>query len=263
MKTKLLLSLISTILSARLIAQQQTEPFEIKLDAKPTAVSIDTESNIYLGFENGDLRKFSSDGIEKESFSLPNRSPISLIEARDNRKIFLFYYDAQEVLLLDRFNSIPTRYPVSELGAYLVIGACNAPDGSIWVLENNPQRLKKIDPLRKIVIHEVQTNLSDSIHFMRVHQNLLFIVDENGINTYDQFGNFIGTKEIEGASYLHVWKNKLLITCKKGLTILDPYNMDEFGEKRVSSPKIAIFGLDSSLAIIKERGIIFSSLLED
>ncbi len=223
---KLLISglLISSIwLIPSLLPAQEESGKKIVLKQQPSAYSSDSESNIYLGFDNGTLRKLDSNGVELQTHSLPNQSSITLIEAQNNRRIFIFYRDIQQVTILDRFSTVPKQYRLIEFDIYLANMACPAQDGSIWIVENNPPVLKKIDLLRKSTIHEAQPDIGDSIRFMRSYQNLLFIADETGLKTLDQFGNLINTYDMSGLTYIQPWKGQLYTLSNDKLLTVDPY----------------------------------------
>ena len=227
------LLIISFLIPAISNGQGLIKIWEERLPSEPTAYSIDSENNAYLGFANGGLRKFSPAGKEVLRFSIPNQSSITLLEAQNNRKIFLFYRDIQRIVLLDRFSTIPREYTISDFGIPYAESACISPDGTFWIAENNPRILKKIDPLRKIVVHEVQHNLGDSITMMRTFGNLLLIADENGLQILDQFGNHNGTVKAKDISYLHVVKDQVFVTYPAGLMHINPYRMEIVGQTTI------------------------------
>lgn len=238
--------------------------WKIRVPNNSTALSIDSEHNIYIGFSNGTLKKISKEGIETNSFSVPNQSSLTLVQAQNNRKIFLFYRDIQQILILDRFSTIPKKYNIADLGSYYSESACISPDGTFWLLENNPQRLKKIDPLRNIVIHEVQHNLGDSISTMRTLGNLLLITDENGLQILDQFGNLNGSVNLERISHLQAIGNTVLVTNPNGLHLIDPYKIQVI-EKKLGSPfsmKKAILKLNEKYVIVGDQSISTYSVLK-
>ena len=146
------------------------------------------------------MLKFNAEGVQISNYSLPNQSAITLIEAQNSLKTFLFYFDNQQIITLDRFNTIPKIYDLSDYEVNLGLSACPSPDENFWVIENNPMRIKKIDPLRKTTILEVQTNLGDSIRFMRAYKNLLIVLSEQALHVFDQFGSKSKTAESFGVS---------------------------------------------------------------
>ncbi len=243
--------------------QELTRIKQTHLAQSPTAYSLDTENNIFLGFTNGGLQKIPSEGNSTtQPFSLPNQSSITLLEAQNNRKIFLFYRDIQQIFILDRFSAIPKKYDVLTYGIDFAESACISPDGTFWIAENNPQRLKKIDPLRNSILHEVQHNLGDSIAIMRAFGNLLLIADENGFQILDQFGNLNGTINLKEISYFQVLNNLIYITHPKGLVKIDPYKPAIIEELtyEVFLNKKAILKLKNEFAVIDDEKISYFSI---
>lgn len=201
---------------------KKAETLSIKMN--PTAYSVDIQGNFYLGFEDGRLTKYDSDGKEMQTFSLSNQSSISLIEAQNNLKLFVFNFDNQKVTFLDRFSSLPKTYQLSDYDIELGMMVCPTPDGNIWVAENNPRRLRKIDLLRKSTLLEVQTSLGDSIKFMRTHQNLLIIADENGVHVFDQFGTLEHSIGVPEVAFFQMIGDKLLFISLETTYLYDPFN---------------------------------------
>lgn len=243
--------------------QELTQIRQTQLSQPPTAYSFDTQYNIFLGFINGTLQKIPSIGNSTpKPFSLPNQSSITLVEAQNNRKIFLFYRDIQQILILDRFSTVPKKYDVLTYGIDFAESACISPDGTFWIAENNPQRLKKIDPLRNSIIHEVQHNLGDSIAIMRTFGNLLLIADENGLQILDQFGNLNGTIKLKAISYFQILNNLIYVTYPKGLVKIDPYKSTIIEEldNDVFQNKKAILKLNNEFAVIDDEKISYFSI---
>ncbi|MEP1034917.1 hypothetical protein [Ekhidna sp.] len=168
-----------------------------ELKQGPSAYSTDFQGNLYLGFSDGRLTKYDPRGKVLENFSLSNNSSISLIDVQNNLKPFLFYFDNQQITILDRFASVPKDYRISDFELEIGMLACPAPDGDFWIVENNPQRLKKINPLRKITVLEVQVSLGDSISRMQAYQNILVIGDVNKLYILDQFGGILHVLKFE------------------------------------------------------------------
>lgn len=247
------------------MAQGLTEKWQERLIQNPTAYSNDSENNSYVGFQNGGLQKFSSRGSEILNYSLPNQSAITLIEAQNNRKIFLFYRDIQQVVILDRFSTIPRKYSLEDFGIDYAESATISPDGTFWFAEINPRRLKKIDPLRNSVIHEVQQDLGESISIMRTFGNFLVVASENGIHILDQFGNLNGTIKVQGTTYLQFLNDMILATHPEGILKIDPFKIEVVKKdmsKEFLNQKAIISGLDQFLVIGDQRIISYSEVKE-
>lgn len=228
------------------------------LNHQPTSQAVDIQGNIYLGFADGRLSKYGSDGEFLQNFSLSNNSAISLIDAQNNLKPFLFYFDNQSILILDRFSTVPKSYRLGDFSVEFGMMVCPAPDGDIWVIENNPQRLKKINLLRKSTVIEVQILLGDSIQMMLAYQNFLFVSDEKGIHLFDQFGGFVRSIEIDGLVNFHINDGDLIVFSQKEMLI---YNLSEsIIYNRVNLPDIpfqAAFKRNEDYLFVENKKLSF------
>lgn len=260
-KALILILLISSIsLPYHSDGQEVREIKKIKLSQNPISFSVDTEENIYLGFENGTMSKFSPKGDAMPSFSLPNQSSITLIEAQNNRKLFFFQRDIQQFTILDRFSAQPRQYQLSDFQLDFVSSACPAPDGAVWVIENNPSRLKKIDMLRKSVVHEVQYNFGDSVFFMKTINNLLLIVDEEGLLVFDQFGNFLSSLPIR-TRYIQVVENEVIASHDGGFVRIDPYAPEILEKVKLPVNEIkSVIKLKQKYVVIHSKSLSFVAL---
>ena len=185
-----LLSFIFLSLPVLIVAQWRLAS-KIDLPQTPSTYATDVGGNLYVGYKDGSLVKYNSQGEELLNFSLSNQSPISLIEPQFQLKTFLFYFDNQVITILDRFNTLPKNYPVREYTNGIVSMACPAPDGTFWMVENNPSVLKRVDPIRLSTILETQPSLGSEIKQMKAYQNFLLILDEVGLRLFDQYGSQI------------------------------------------------------------------------
>lgn len=233
---RLLKASLLFFLALNVSAQEWQLTGTININQQPVSQTVDIQGNIYLGFADGRLLKYGSDGKFLQNFSLSNNSAISLIDAQNNLKPFLFYFDNQAIMILDRFSTVPKSYHLIDYGVEFGMVACPAPDGDIWVIENNPQRLKNINLLRKSMVVEAQVSLGDSIRTMMAYQNFLFIADETGIHFFDQFGGFVRSIEIDGLINFHINDGNLVVFSQKEMLL---YNLSEsIVHNRVNLPDI-------------------------
>ncbi len=176
----------------------------IQLNTAPVALTTDFQGNLYLGFADGGLSKYNPDGKLLENFSLSNNSAITLIDVQNNLKPFLFYFDNQQITILDRFSSIPKDYLLSDFNTEIGMMACPSPDSDFWIIENNPQRLKKVNPLRKTTVLEVQVSIGNSVSKMQAYQNILAIGSSNRLYIFDQFGGLLHSLKFDELSNFQI-----------------------------------------------------------
>lgn len=230
-----------------------------KLEDIPVSYATDFQGNLYLGFSDGRLTRYGPDGKLLENFSLSNNSAITLIDVQNNLRPFLFYFDNQQITILDRFSSVPKEYQLLDFNLEIGMMTCPAPDGDFWVVENNPQRLKKINPLRKVTVLEVQISLGDTIKWMQAFQNILVVGNENGLHILDQFGGLINTMNIEKLKNFQITGGKLYCFTESKIYEIDPFNGDILST--TEKPEIGMIMLKSLagfLAINKKRIVYYS-----
>ncbi len=162
-----------------------------------TAFSQDRTGNIFLTFKGGAITKYSPSLDSVLSFSPEKLGDISLLEAWHGFQIFAFYQEFQEFVLLDRFLTRDTRYPLSQSAVNYVDMCAISSDQNLWIFEENQLRLIKLNlNIRTIDIEiplEFILDANDNrITFLREYQNLVFLIDEfSGIYVFDNLGNYL------------------------------------------------------------------------
>lgn len=196
---------------------------EIDLPKNPTSYAKDSQENVYVAFQDGSLVKYGPGGNELLNYSLFNQSQITLIEPQFQLRTFLFYFDNQVITILDRFNSVPKNYPVHDFTNGIVSMACPAPDGTYWIVENNPLVLKRIDVNRKNLLLETQPRLGRDIRFMKAYQNILLILDEAGLHIFDQFGSLLHQIDVE-SNHFSIDNEFVYLLSKNEEITIAPFN---------------------------------------
>jgi hypothetical protein len=180
--------------------------------SSPTISSKDRNGNIYLLDLNRNLLRLDVIGRPAGNFSPPTRGRISGIDAWNPLKVLLFYQDRQDLLLLDRFlrpivstNLIDLNYKgIAKVAAL-------SSDDSFWLFDETSLTLSKLDfQLRKVTIETPLNLILEKERFdvkqMREYQNLVYLLDANGIFVFDNLGNY---------------KKKLPVTGLKSINFLD------------------------------------------
>ncbi|MBW8050503.1 MAG: hypothetical protein FVQ77_09220 [Cytophagales bacterium] len=162
----------------------------------PDKVSVDRYNNIFVCDGDGNVNKYDTAGNTKLTYSPQKIGSISLIEAWNSVKIFLFYKDFQEYVMLDRFLAPISIYNFDLSSIGFARTATLAADNNLWIIDDSDFSLKKHDiQLQTITIETPLDLLLDArdydINFMREYQNMLFINDYNsGILVFDNLGNY-------------------------------------------------------------------------
>lgn len=229
----------------------------VLLDSYPTSFNVDYQGNLYIGFSDGRLSKYNSSGDFLENFSLSNNTAISQIDVQNNLRPFLFFFDNQQITILDRFSSVPKNYQVSDFELEIGMMACPAPDGDFWIVENNPQRLKKVNPLRTTTVLEVQVSLGDSISQIQAYQNILLIANRTDLFVFDQFGGLIHTIKFEKLVNFQLVKEKLYVFTHSDILEVDPYKGLIVDSSKRPSKEFPMFKSKELYLEIKGRTITY------
>jgi hypothetical protein len=228
----------------------------IVLNDQITSVSTDNKGNFYVGTASGRMARYDSTCQLLENYAFPNQSAITLIEAQNRLRLFLFKRDNQSVTILDRFSAIPKTYWLSNFGIDYGLMACPSVDNNLWVIENNPQVLSKIDLLKNEKILQLQIELGDSISFMRAVQNILLVASEDGTYLIDQFGEPLARYDARRLNHIQVSNDWIGIHEQDTLRIINLFYPDNEKKFRVPSGlTYAIFLTENTLLGISNNRI--------
>ncbi len=195
---------------------------------RPYKVSRDKQGNLYLVSQNGDVDKYDTQGQLLEHFSPGKPGDITLIEAWNPLKVFLYYGDFQEYMFLDRFLTSTNRFSLDVVSSYVGLATMSA-DNNIWVIDYSDFSLKKYDvTLGRITIQQpfdlLMAKSSYDIRFMREYQNLLFFSDTTeGILVFDNLGNYLETWPEMGVGYFNFFKNEMYFVKDNEIHLYDIY----------------------------------------
>ncbi|XOV91888.1 MAG: hypothetical protein ACFHWX_16980 [Bacteroidota bacterium] len=179
---------------------------------KISSYAIDQEGKVYLGSLQGDLYRYDNNWNEDKVFSGINYSAVTTVEPWNRLKLFLFYRENQSIVFMNRFILTPTELHLSALNIGFGNLATIGVDNSYWILESNFSELRKYSNKELLFATPLgQIDLEHASH-MRAYQNLLILLDKKkGFYLFDQFGNKLSERSLEGASYFHI-ANKLIVT---------------------------------------------------
>lgn len=231
---KLKLVLILTLSAFQLQSQSLKLNTSFELKEKPTAVSIDRKGQLYFGYRNGDLERYSPTGDDKLTFSANARFSISILEAWNSLKTFLYSAQFQEYIFLDRFFNPSESFQVEpdEFRTFDGIATIEN-DNTLWAFNVETQKLRKVDLYNNEVVFDAQLNLILDIdeidpEFIRVYQNLIFISEaDHGVAIFDNLGSFLDFIPQKGIGFFSFYKDEILLYDGHKLKLLDIYKKSE------------------------------------
>lgn len=198
-------------------------------------VSIDQSGNIFLVSNKGVVVKYNSDGDSLLSYSPKKNAEVSLIEAGNGLKLFLFYKDFQEYLFLDQYltaSPFLSFYP--DIIGYAETASVST-DNNLWVIDGSDFSLKKYNIESNIL--EVDSPLEIildqddyRVEYIREYHNLLFLYDSNkGIFLFDNFGTLQKKYPLPGLDFLNFYEDHLYFMRDGFLTFMNIYNGSSYG----------------------------------
>lgn len=206
---------------------------------EPEKISVDRYYNIYYSDKKENIQKYDKLGNFLLSYSPPKPGEISLIEAWNSIRIFVFYKDFQEFVLLDRFLAPQPIYKIDQNLIGFARMATISADNQLWVIDDDDFSLKKYDlDNQKLSLKtplELILKAKDyHINFIREYQNLVYVNDRNsGILVFDNMGNYkkkIEITQIETFGFI----NDELYYLKDNKIMF--YNLYNFEERSINLP---------------------------
>ncbi|WP_299984908.1 hypothetical protein [uncultured Pontibacter sp.] len=243
MKNRLYLSaalyLLLLVLTIPATAQQPDSSVTLTFShsfpiSSPATVSIDRNGSVYLMDTGRSLFMLDSTGKPSNTFSPPSRGRITAVEAWNPMKVFLFYEDRQELMLLDRFMRPIANTRLTDLG-YMgnVQAATLTSDDSFWLFNESDFTLSKLDlryqkPIIETPLDLILDKARFDVRFIREYQNMVYLLDYNGgVYVFDNLGNYKKKLPFTGVSYIAFKGNELYFVKDNTLHFFDLYKLQE------------------------------------
>ncbi len=239
MKTKLLLVFLSIIFSR--YAHAQTLSIITQTTIKEAnKVSADRYYNLYVVDHKDNIQKYDKSGNFLVTYSPQKPGDISLIEAWNSIRIFAFYKDFQEFVLLDRFLVAQPNYKINQNDIGFARIATIAADNQLWVIDEDDFSLKKYDLDGQKIIQKTPLELilkakDYHINFMREYQNLLYVNDkQSGVLVFDNMGNYKKKIALTGITTFGFNNEELYYLKDNKIFFFNVYN---FAERSINLPE--------------------------
>lgn len=192
-----LLVCLSTFLQAHFLLAQDTLVFERTIMASDLdKASQDSYGNLYISDKKGNINKYDSTGMFLMNYSPQKLGHVTLLEASNTIKIFAFYRDFQEYVILERFLGPMPNSAINQDEIGFARQATLASDFNVWLIDETDFSLKKYDRQYGKVLNKTSLDLlldarDYDIAFLREYQSYLYVSDRlSGILVFDAFGSF-------------------------------------------------------------------------
>ncbi len=229
---------------------------EIKINT-PSKASIDRAGNIYVVDNTDQLYRFDPIGEFQLDYSPPKPAEITLMEAWQGLRIFLFFRDLQEYSFLN-------RYLANQQGNYSFINigfvemAAPSYDNNIWLIDQVDFSMKKYDIFKQETLSTTPFDLllnpeQYEITFIKEYQNKVYVGDRNsGILLFDNFGNFIRKYSQPGLNSFNFYKDIIYFIDNGKIILINLYNDDH---QEITLPKEGPY---HHVLIFEERYYLFT-----
>ncbi|MTI22403.1 hypothetical protein E1176_15330 [Fulvivirga sp. RKSG066] len=194
--------------------------------------SVDQSGNIYLANSNGSLKKYTSAGEFLVEFSPQKKGNITLVEAFNQLKIFIFYEYFQEYLYLDRFLTNSNRFDAREITDFAGL-ITSSMDDNLWVVDLVDFGLKKFNITYGQFTIQTSFDLildpdNYDITYLREYQGKVFMSDsQSGIMIFDNLGNYLQRLDYKNVNYFNFIGNELYFLQNNEIILYDLYNKIE------------------------------------
>lgn len=169
---------------------QKTYPGEV-LD-----FSIDNLGNIFILYQNGQLKKLNPNGDSLAVFNDVRRyGKLFSIDVTNPLKILLYYKDFSTVVILDRLLNSRGAIDLRRLNLYQVKAISQSYDNNIWIFDELESKLKRVSDEGKLLDQTTDFRLLfDSVptpQYIIDQNKQLYLYDSlKGVYIFDYYGAF-------------------------------------------------------------------------
>ncbi|MEO9966402.1 MAG: hypothetical protein ABJF11_11470 [Reichenbachiella sp.] len=178
-------------------------------------IEFDQLGNIYIADFHGTVSKYDAMGNLILEYAPVQFAKIHDMSAGTQLKVYLFYDNLQELVILDRYLSSPVKYRLTDYDVGYVEEITLNIQPSIWVLDVSNFSLKLIDlsnnrVLEKKTLARILDEQQADIQSFHTHQNRLYLIDKiTGIQVFDNIGNHLYGLPVLGLSDVGFTKDYL------------------------------------------------------
>ncbi|MBC7829851.1 MAG: hypothetical protein H7122_19050 [Chitinophagaceae bacterium] len=198
--------------------------------------SVDNLGNIFILYQNGQLKKLNPDGDSLAVFNDIRRyGKLFSIDVTNPLKILLYYKDFSTVVILDRLLNNRATIDLRKLNLFQVKAISQSYDNNIWVFDEFESKLKRISDDGKLLDQFTDFRvLFDSVpspQYIIDQNKQLYLYDSlKGIFIFDYYGAFKGRIPFTGWTDFSVINNLLFGRNKQYLFRYEPgtFNLQRY-----------------------------------
>ncbi len=229
----LLLLLLST--AGNPVVAQQEQPNALVFSYRfpvgsGVVVSTDYKGYVFFLDPKQNVVQLDTLGRVVTVFSPSVRGRVATIDAANPMKLLAFYFDRQQLLLLDRFLRPISSTSLLDFDFDGTIRAAGlASEDGFWLFNESTFTLGKLNTQLRKIVSETPLNLildreRFDIRMIREYQNMVYLLDySGGIYVFDNLGNYKKKLPITGVAYIDFKDNELYYVKESKLHFLDLY----------------------------------------
>jgi len=216
MITRLFISLLFILVISDGIAQDDSLfRFSGRYEGSITNFSVDNLGNLYLVFQNGQLKKLRANGDSLAVFNNVRRfGKLHSLDVSNPLKVLLYYKDFGTIVILDRFLNERSTLDLRKQNLLQVKSIGQSYDNNIWIFDELEVKLKKIgDDGRVIDQSNDFRQIFDSTpspEFIIDQDKYVYLYDPGkGIYSFDYYGGFKSRVPFTGWQDFRVINNSI------------------------------------------------------
>lgn len=181
-----------------------------------TDFSVDNLGNMYLVFQNGQLKKLKPNGDSLAVFNNVRKfGKLHSIDVSNPLKVLLYYKDFGTIVILDRFLNERSTLDLRKFNLPQVKSIGQSYDNNIWIFDELEVKLKKIGDDGRMIDQSNDFRLifdsSPSPEKIVDQDKYVYLYDPlKGIYSFDYFGGFRSRIPFTGWSDFTVINNSIL-----------------------------------------------------
>jgi hypothetical protein len=201
-----------------------------------TDFSVDNLGNVYLIFQNGQLKKLRPNGDSLAVFNNVRKfGKLHSIDVSNPLKVLLYYRDFGTIVILDRFLNERSTIDLRRNNLLQVKAIGQSYDNNIWIFDELEVKLKKIGDDGRLIDQSNDFRLIfDSTpspsHIIDQDKYVYLYDPAKGVYTFDYYGAFRNRIPFTGWSDFLVINNSLFGRDKKFLYRYDAgsFNLQQY-----------------------------------
>ena len=222
----ILTQLIGAAQTDTLFRIQKTYPGDV------TDFSVDNLGNIFIVYQNGQLKKMSQLGDSLAVFNNVRRNgKLHSIDVSNPLKILLYYQDFNTVVILDRLLNPRATIDLRQFNLFRVKTIGQSYDNNIWVFDEIENKLKRISDdgrtLDQFTDFRILFDSTPSPQYIIDQNRQLYLYDSlKGVYIFDYYGAFKNRVQLRGWTDFSVINNFIFGRDSQFLYRYEPGTLD-------------------------------------